>query len=358
MANLLQAAVEAIRSRLPSTWSVTVTWQPKPLRGMGRVDASLILRSPAGAEVEFVVEVKTSVTTREVSSVKEQLGRYMQDTPGVIGMVVASYLSEPTRERLSEAGLSYVDITGNMLVRGDAVGLFLSDRGARSDPRRGPGRPKEGLNGGPAAKVVRALVDIRGPWRVRNLITESGASTGSVYRVLEYLEQEELIARQGGEIDVLDWQGILRRWSTSYQFLHANQVTRWIAPRGLPSLLDRLRATEVDYAITGSVAASAWAQYAPVRSAMLYTADPVAAAQRWGLHAAETGANVLIAEPVYPVVQRRSVRALDGLVMAAPAQVVVDLMTGPGRAPSEAEELLDWMGQNESVWRRRQFQSV
>ena len=33
-------------------------------------------------------------------------------------------------------------------------------------------------------------------------------------------------------------------------------------------------------------------------------------------------------------------------------QVVVDLMTGPGRSPSEAEELLEWMKRNEQSWRR------
>ena len=37
--------------------------------------------------------------------------------------------------------------------------------------------------------------------------------------------------------------------------------------------------------------------------------------------------------------------------LAAPTQVVVDLMTGPGRSPNEAEELLEWMKRNERSWR-------
>jgi hypothetical protein len=38
--------------------------------------------------------------------------------------------------------------------------------------------------------------------------------------------------------------------------------------------------------------------------------------------------------------------------IAAVSQVAVDLLTGPGRNPSEATALLDWMTANESAWRR------
>jgi hypothetical protein len=61
--------------------------------------------------------------------------------------------------------------------------------------------------------------------------------------------------------------------------------------------------------------------------------------------------NVLVAEPAYAVAMERTRRALGGLRVAAPTQVVVDLMNGPGRAPSEAEDLLAWMEKNERSWR-------
>ncbi|MEU5407490.1 hypothetical protein [Nocardia asteroides] len=355
--DLLRSAVSALRDRLPVTWSVTVQREPKRQDGL-RPDAYLSVCAPGGPEAIFVVEVKSSITPRFVPALREQLGRLRHGLPGSVGMAVAPYLAEPTRNHLVEAGLSYLDATGNMLVRADEIGLFISDRGAQADPRRGPGRPKEGLKGEPAAKVVRALVDIRGPWQIRNLIAESRASTGSVYRVLEYLDEEALITRQNRRIYVTDWQEILRRWSTDYRFLHTNRVSRWIAPRGLPALAERLRSTEVDYALTGSLAASAWSQYAPVKSAMLYTSEAAVAAEQWGLRETDTGANVLIAEPAYAVAQQRCRRELDGLVVAAPAQVVADLMSGPGRAPAEAEELLDWMGRNESAWRKPQLEPV
>jgi len=59
---------------------------------------------------------------------------------------------------------------------------------------------------------------------------------------------------------------------------------------------------------------------------------------------------VLIAEPFDPVVYERTTKR-DGLTLAAPTQIVADLLTGSGRMPSEGEELLGWMKDNERVWR-------
>ena len=40
------------------------------------------------------------------------------------------------------------------------------------------------------------------------------------------------------------------------------------------------------------------------------------------------------------------------LVNAAPSQVAVDLLTGPGRNPAEGQALLDWMENHECTWRK------
>ena len=95
-----------------------------------------------------------------------------------------------------------------------------------------------------------------------------------------------------------------------------------------------------------------WAPDAPARLAMIYVDDASAVAGEWDLRPVEAGANVILAQPAYEVVLERSLTNDDGVVVAAPTQVVVDLMTGPGRNPNEAEELLEWMKRNEQSWRR------
>jgi len=349
-ADIVAMGFAKLNERLPSDWSLM---EASIAKENPRVNSTFVLRSTNGEELHVVTMGRALPEVRDVAPMKEELDRLIDDRPRTMGMVAARYLAKSTRDRLAEAGLSYVDATGNILVRAQSPAVFISDRGSDSNPWRGPGRPRGTLKGEPAAKVVRTLLDLSGPWRVRDLVTASQTSTGSVYRVLEFLEAEVLINKDaGGLITIPDWPALLRRWSDDYQFLSTNTVTRWIAPRGLDVFLDNVRAsTSRDYAITGSIAAATWAPYAPVRSAMIYSPNPERIAEAWGLRATDTGANVFLARPTYDVLLKRAIDRADGLRIAAPAQVAADLMTGPGRAPSEAEELVDWMKRNEQNWR-------
>jgi hypothetical protein len=182
----------------------------------------------------------------------------------------------------------------------------------------------------------------------------SKTSTGSTYRVVEFLEREGLASRRNGQVEVDDWQELLRRWSTDYGFVRTNKTSRWIALRGFDELLPRMSATvgTPRHAVTGSMAAATWAEYAPPRLLMVYVTDAIAAAEAWDLREADAGTNVLLAEPAYDVVLERATTAPTGFKVAAPSQVAADLMTGSGRNPQEAEALLDWMEKNEPLWRK------
>lgn len=346
----LGVAAAAIRDRLPPTWDFHA--QPPADLDAG-YDAAFSVFAPNGVVAGFLVEAKNVVRAHDVGRLRDRLAAVTARQPGTAGLLVARYLSASTRRRLEEARVSYVDATGNLLIRSDEAGLFISATGADTDPWRGPGRPRSTLQGEPAAKVVRALLDFDRLWKIRHLVDTADVATGSAYRVLEFLEKEDLITRENSIVTVPNWAALLRRWSEDYQFLHTNDVTRWIAPRGLPAFLDVVRSSDVSgYAVTGSIAADAWASYAPARSAMIYADDPESAAESWGLRRTERGVNVILAAPAYPVLLARRDVALHGLRVAAPTQVATDLLTGPGRAPSEATELLNWMEKNEKSWRR------
>lgn len=347
---VLRRSITLLADRLPAGWSA------RTLEEIGNsADALIEIAAPDGRTATLVFEAKRVVEGRDVFRLRDQLTAYVGGLPNAQGVVAARYLSSSVRERLIDAGLSFVDATGNLRVEVASPGLFLSDRGADRDPWRGPGRPRGTLKGEPAAKVVRALADFNRSWRVRELIDVAQVSTGAAYRVLDFLEREDLVARDAeGEIATADWARLLRRWSNDYGFLPSNAVSRWIAPRGLARLREMLAsaANETRYVVTGSMAAADWAPYAPARTALIYVDDTDRAAAEWDLRRADAGTNVLLAEPSYDVVFERPATDAEGLRLAAPAQVAVDLMSGPGRNPSEAEELLRWMQANESSWRR------
>lgn len=349
--DVVRRAVTLVSERLPAGWSTRVVSS----KGRRQPDAVLEIDAPTGEVATLLVEAKRVVEGRDVQAIREQVSAYATDWPGAHGLVAARYLSPPVRARLAEEGLSYVDATGNVRLEVPSPGLFVSDRGADRDPWRGPGRPLGTLKGEPAARMVRALVDLSGPWSVRELVKVARVSTGAAYRVLDYLQREDLARREpDARVVVPDWVRLLRRWSDDYGFTRNSQVSRWVTPRGLPRLLEQIASADgaVRYAVTGTLAAAEWAAYAPARSAMIYVDEAETAARTWGLRPADAGANVMLAEPRFDVVFERGLTNAEGVALAAPAQVVVDLMTGPGRSPSEAEELLRWMEQNESSWRQ------
>ena len=355
LSDVLRLCLQQLRDQLPEGWSLVPVAEAAG-GGDRRVDTVLSVSGPDGATASLVIEAKSVLERRNVLAVSEQLRGAAGRFPNAWTVVVARYLAPSVREALVEQGVSYIDATGNMRLVVSAPGLFIANRGADNDPWRGPGRPRGTLKGVPAAKVVRALVDYTGPWSIRELIDLSGASTGATYRVVEYLEREDLVTRdEDGRIVLRDWRRLLQQWSKDYGFVRSSRITRYIEPRGLATLLTKASdVAGVRYAVTGTTAAAEWAPYAPTRSAMVYVADAAKAAAAWGLRPGESGANVLLAEPATDVVFERTITTIDGTVIVAPAQVAVDLMTGPGRNPTEAEELMDWMERNESSWRLRQ----
>ncbi len=350
-ADVLRAALDVLRARLPATWELD-SEIPAARRG---VDAQFRIKTPDGNEILAFVEVRRLLNTRDIPVALEKLRRAVSPaTNSAVALVlVARYLAPATREQIVKSGAGYIDATGNIYLASDSPALLLRDRGADQDPWRGPGRPRGTLKGAPAARVVRALVDFAPPYSVPDLAERAGASTGAAYRVIEFLEEQQLVERaQRGPITNVRWRAILERWSNDYGFERSNTVTTFLEPRGLEALEARLRATpELEYALTGSMAAKDVAPYATARLAMLYVRDIGTAASALGLRKATTGANVALAAGDSDVALART-RLADGLRCAALSQVAVDLMSGPGRNPSEAVALLDWMEEHVNVWRR------
>lgn len=351
--DVLRRAVSVLQERLPPGWSAVASYGVLG-ENRQRIDAVVELNGPDQPGLRLVAECKRTVVRRDLPALLEQLetARVSVQSP-TMPLLVSRYLSDSVRDWLDENDVSYVDATGNLRLVSRDPAVYLRDRGADRDPWRGPGRPRGTLRGEPAARVVRALADFYSPMPVTALVKRSGASTGATYRVLDFLEQEALVKRgTRGVVEQVRWRQLLERWSEDYGFQRDNTVSRYLQPRGLPAVLTGLAATPgLTYAVTGSLAATRWASYAAPRLATVYVDDVPAAAELLGLREVDSGVNVLLAAPASEVVFGRS-SDLEGVRYAAPSQVAVDLLTGPGRSPAEGQALLDWMESNEPAWRK------
>ena len=358
---LVDTAMKEIGAHLPPRWILLDRERGaavrSPQESIRMIDAIWELRDPDGLSSDIIVEVKANpMEPRLVGSVASQLralsySRYEQTGATPANILVSTYLSPLTRERLAEAGISYADSTGNIRFTVDRPAVYIETQGADKNPFREE-RPLRSLKGRRAARVARGLLDYRTPFGTRELAGETASSAAMISRVSSLLEPDEIITKESprGRIVSVDWEALARRWALDYDFASSNILTTWLDPRGTRALFARLRDSEIRYTVTGSFAAYRLAPIAEPRLAALYVDDPETSAQSLGLRPAETGGNILLVRPFDPVVFERA-EYDNGITYARVTQVLLDLIKGPGRGPAEAEALLEWMRDNEDIWK-------
>jgi hypothetical protein len=383
-AETLRSVERLATDALPPGWSFRSRSEAKG--GRGRLDAEWTIRSPDGADATFAVEVKRSVLGRQLEDLLAQLA-IARGRP----LVAAPYLGGSLRASLADRGVSFADTTGNLRLVSDRPGLFVERRGGTKDPWPSD-ESLQSLRGRAAGRAVRALVDFRPPYGVRELAKRASVPLGSLSRTLDLLDREGLVIRgERGAVTALDWEATIRRWAQDYEFARSNRLSYYLEPRGLAAVVTYIGHLQSRYAATGAFAAQLYAPIAPARQASIYVDSAAAVAEELKLRPAETGANVVLAEPFDPVVFERTgvgnepgadaesgygpalpdgsgagtgtygqgfgdgsgigTGRVSELRLVAPSQLAADLLTGPGREPSEGEELLSWMREYESAWR-------
>jgi hypothetical protein len=127
-------------------------------------------------------------------------------------------------------------------------------------------------------------------------------------------------------------------------------LTYWRSKHDTQSVLDRIPTTPVRHAISGCHAARVWAPETPPGPTVIYTPDAQTAATMWELVPARTK-TIVLAEPTTDLAYTRTRKTDTGLRLAAPAQVLADLLTGAAKSPTAADPLLTWMLEHELDWR-------
>ncbi|WP_350280888.1 helix-turn-helix domain-containing protein [Kribbella sp. HUAS MG21] len=202
-----------------------------------------------------------------------------------------------------------------------------------------------------ATLVIRALLDYRTLWTTHDLVTTTGLPAPTIRRLVAHLEQEELVRRHGpGVVAVPDWLVLLQRWSKDFRFKGQANLSRWRPKRRTPPFLERIPTTQIRHAVTGAQAAHHWAPDTPAGPPVIYTPDAELAATAWELVPAKT-TSIILAEPTTDIVYTRTRTTDSGLRLAAPTQVLADLLTGTIKSPRSATPLTTWMLNNEREWR-------
>jgi hypothetical protein len=285
----------------------------------------------------WVFQIKTSSQPGRVADAARRMRDLRRDD--TIPVLVVPYMSPAGARAAEEAGLSWIDLSGNAYIR--SRDLYVRVEG-RPNQFRSRGRPSSPF-APKSARVTRVLLeDPSRWWHQKELVAATGLDDGSVSRIVRRLNEELLLERRERELRPRDPARLLDAWTQDYRFTHHDILAGHRSGSGIDlarDLAQRLGTLHIRHAFTGLPAAWAIDHFARFRLTTVYVeGDPRDAAKRLGLRQGSLGANVQLVGPDDLGVFIGE-HPHDGLNCVSPVQVYLDLLHLPERAHEAAEHL-------------------
>ena len=293
------------------------------------------------AGFRFLVRWKPSGSAAPVASGLSSLVQKRPDYPA-IPLLVVPYMGDVGRRRCKEAGVAWLDLSGNARVVIPGLRIII-DGQPNLFKRRG--RPSNAF-APKSARIARwLLIHPNRPVTQRELSQLAAVDEGFTSRIVGRLLDLELIARNSdGQIIVPDASLMLDAWSEQYRFDRHHLVKGHIAARSGEELTQKLSARlqeqDIPHAFTGLAAAWKWTHFAMFRLSAVYLPNGVSPSlvEALGVRPEARGANVWLIVPDDEGVLHEA-SPVDGVRCVHPVQTSLDLGSHPERAAEAAERL-------------------
>ncbi len=297
----------------------------------------------AAGRWRFLVEYKAAATAEQVGAALRQMASWSEErgTP----VLVVPYMGETGRRLCSEAGFSWLDLSGNADIV--AAGLRIRVLGEPNRFKR-RGRPAS-LFAPRSSRVARVL--LLAPDRSYGhgeLAELTGLSSGFLSRLLPRYVEAGFVARasRGRAVSyrVTAADRLLSAWHAAYEFAEHTVVRGHVAARSGPELARVLAAGlsehAVEHAATGLAAAWLWEPHAAFRTATIYLSRLPSAEllAELGVHEGMAGSNTWLVVPNDDGVFTGA-EVVDGVRCVSAVQTYLDLKGHPERAEEAAKEL-------------------
>lgn len=261
--------------------------------------------------------------------------------PPVIALLAVPYMGETGRRLCAEAGLSWIDLSGNAWI--DAPGQRVRILG-HPNKFTSVGRRAD-VFAPRSSRVVRAFLMKPGrTFTQSELVTLTGVDKGRVSRVVRRLEGLGLVSRVGSRsLRLADASLALDAWWETYDFEKCDVVRGHVAVRDPSELVERIRSSAAlgpRWALTGLAAAWRLTHFAMFRLVTVLVSQRPSDGVLAGLGFREEprGANLWIARPPDEAAFEGAAE-VEGVPCAHPLQVYLDLKGQPERAQEAAAEV-------------------
>ena len=339
---LTERAENTIRACLENVPFIKIKQiERKPRSGDGGPDLQIKLIVSYG-EQDLVAEVKGSGEPRRAREAVDQLLRYRYSAPpGTYGIFVAPFISEKTAEICAAENIGYVDLSGNArlcfgqvyIEKKGRPNIFAEKRDLRS------------LYSPKAERLLRVLLsNPKREWRIKDLADESRISLGWASKVKGILSDWEWINPEHGRIVLIAYKELLFDWAANYREKR-NQARDFYSLKSVGEieavLAEVCLQKGVRYALTGFSGAARLAPAVRYQRAVAYVDAPQGDLASWfGLKEVSSGANVSLLSP-YDEGVFYHMREFDGIWVASPVQIYLDLVGAKGRGEEAARAILE-----------------
>jgi len=301
----------------------------------------LVLKVQSGRRTRrLVFEVKAVGEPRYLAQAITSLTLAVRKNPRIYPVVVAPYISPEGRRLCREAGVGYLDLTGNVFLRFDGI---LVDRLSRELPQRAKARLRR-LFAPKSSRILRVLLEQPGAeWTLARLAEEAAISLRTAHLVVNALEEKAFVEKQRGAIRLQKAGELLDLWAQNYSLERHRQYTFYTFLRNPADLAVKLTAHAMSHKeAVGLTLHSGVAFVAPfVRSSDVHAyflGDRERLVSALDLRPVETGGTVHLLDPYDQGVFYR-IQTLRGVRVVCNTQLYLDLINYPARGREQAEVL-------------------
>lgn len=345
----VDALVEALRA-LPHAHASIASVQ-RPVAGSSYIVDAEVDLTIADRDLLLLVEVKKAVYPRDIRQILWQLAQARNEQAHAareaLPLVAAESISAGARELLRAERIGFFDTGGSLFVPAKGIYLFVDKPVPKTLEKS-----VRSLFTGKRSQVLHALLMHRDWVGVTQLSQLAEVSPATASETLSALERLELVTAQGHgpakERRLSDASGLLNEWRTQILASRRPLVRRRYYVPGSDSnmvahlLADLCESASVDYALTQDVAAQ---NYAPFLSSISRVACRMVPGKAADGVIANLDARVVSEGANLDVIETKTRGEMlfrehrEGLWLASPVQVYLDLLRSEGRSREMADNL-------------------
>jgi len=315
------------------------SFENEPLFDNFRADLFVTVRIEE-KRYRLLIEAKNNGQPRFARTAAYELARVLKGKSDVYGVFMAPYISPQVADICLKENIGYMDLAGNYRLTFGQV--YLEHQGV---PNPAEKRDLRSLYFPKASRILRVLLaDPKKSWRIQALAETAKVSLGQIFNVKKLLEDREWINNSDNGFLLKDPEKLLAEWAQYFNPRKSKSVNFYTLKSiaGLEEDLARNCEKEgIPYALTGFSGAARYSASVRYQRVMAYVLnDPEKIANILSLKDVSSGANVTLLSPIDEGVLFGA-RQINGIWIASPVQVYLDLLGSGGRGEEAAEAILN-----------------